>query len=813
MLSCCKRTITNSDANFANMLAMHSSRVVVGIFFKTLLCSCFSSPLPFNAEIWPQEAALGSSSADAAAAAAAASISSPFVHDRTVEKSSPTVLVDFVTWDASSFHSAVEIISIVRSRADVHDRKNYVFRTVELSSADAETPLIGLNNSGSATIKTRLLSNTPTGNYTIQYFLLAGSSWTSRIAHTSTINVDIIERTSSLEGFFYDSIVYKFHPTYVRVGVLIHLNYTVLKSLRGNFLLYLRLIHRATGINYEFNSTSQDRTPLTNLSETTEFIEISGRMLSAAPLGEYYGEVYLAPSNTDQRLPILSSTDAPAFESLREELVDISIGFELQDLHSRTSNLVQALFIPAAPLLGYPTTVTFTVQYAVTSAIRVDIIPILQVADGTDDLTNEISVARLMNGSTLENLSTRGSIDIFVEFKDSVFPETVYEMRVHVVQNNVTGGDVIARSEPSFITPNAPDYILIERYNPNVMKHSPTYLHMEIHYRTSQPLRSVDVIVVVKSVSNASAPSIVYTALDTTGLAVHPEHGTYAYITLQLLSSAPPGSYTATAHLLPSGGDWEDRFDQSTPVHFSLQHPPSNIVITSAPPNISKSRHTTYPLEFFYTSYEASIVDIVVVVEHVPSGANFEFRSTQTDGASLSAIPSASRYLYVSVRLLSTAPLGMYRVLCHLLRGGQGWSSRHAVSDLVAFELLPERDNMITVVDFGGGAFVVKARPTVHNVTMRFEASEPTVDIVVLIRNAVDGTSVEFNSRRSDGSALTGIDATTGGQDIIIQIRLLSSAMAGPYTLQFVVLPTGAPWRSRLSESTPIAFHLMDTLV
>lgn len=148
----------------------------------------------------------------------------------------------------------------------------------------------------------------------------------------------------------------------------------------------------------------------------------------------------------------------------------------------------------------------------------------------------------------------------------------------------------------------------------------------------------------------------------------------------------------------------------------------------------------------------------------------------QANGSSLSGIAAASRYLYVSVRMLSSAPLGTYRLVCYLLRGGEGWDSRHAVSDPVLFELLPERANVISVVDFGS-TFLVKARPTVRNVTVMVEASEPMVDIVVVIRSELDGTNVEFNSKTSTGEPLTAIDTSSGPQEIIIEVAVCTLAI------------------------------------
>lgn len=131
---------------------------------------------------------------------------------------------------------------------------------------------------GSATVKVRLLSTAGVGNYNVQYFLLAGNNWTSRLSSTSTFNLAVIEKPSSLQGFLYKPVVYKFMPTYVRIGVLIHLNHTVLRSLDGDIRLYLRLVHRFSRVNYEFNSTARNGASLSFLSKNSDFIEVTGRM-------------------------------------------------------------------------------------------------------------------------------------------------------------------------------------------------------------------------------------------------------------------------------------------------------------------------------------------------------------------------------------------------------------------------------------------------------------------------------------------------------------------------------------------------------
>lgn len=237
--------------------------------------------------------------------------------------------------------------------------------------------------------------------------------------------------------------------------------------------------------------------------------------LSTAPLGEYYGVLYIIPSTSSGDIPFLSSMDTPTFGSLREDLLDISVGFELQDFESTTESFVQTFFVPESPLLGSPTIFSFTAQYFTPYATAsVDIVLAIRVVGTVETSPNQVAAARMVNGTALNSLPTSGTIEIAVELRETVFPETVYEMRVFVKRCESDGGDVVAQSEPAYIVPYATDFLLIERYERNVLKYHPTYLHMEIHYRTSHPLNSVDVIVVVTSVSDPSAPSILFAALD-----------------------------------------------------------------------------------------------------------------------------------------------------------------------------------------------------------------------------------------------------------------------------------------------------------
>lgn len=136
-----------------------------------------------------------------------------------------------------------------------------------------------LMHSGRSYVEVRLLSSAPVGNYSVEFYLLVGGGgWTSRLASSEPKNITLRERPSAIGGSLFTTIVHKFRPTYVRIFVYLDLNFTVLRAVEENVHLFVRLIHRATGVNYEFNSVSSNRTSTTSISKFTRYLEIYGRM-------------------------------------------------------------------------------------------------------------------------------------------------------------------------------------------------------------------------------------------------------------------------------------------------------------------------------------------------------------------------------------------------------------------------------------------------------------------------------------------------------------------------------------------------------
>lgn len=232
--------------------------------------------------------------------------------------------------------------------------------------------------------------------------------------------------------------------------------------------------------------------------------------LSSAPLGEYYGELHLAPSGGGWGSRILSSSDTLGTIVSEDGTGDLISGFELVSLEPLTDSVLQVLFVPEVLIKSSPTTVlTFTVQYATAGGDRVDLIADVFSYYEYESEVSVVASVRLSNGSSLENLAPSGTVEIDLELSSAIKPEYGYDMFLGVARTGTGGSDVLAE-EYSYFYVDASDYIVIDFIEREVLKSRPTVFTMGVYYKSSQPLTSVDIIVVVKSVSDPSAPSIVF---------------------------------------------------------------------------------------------------------------------------------------------------------------------------------------------------------------------------------------------------------------------------------------------------------------